>query len=170
LNSLDYLLKPIDPEELERAIAKFHRWKTNNTQPDIRSHIADFLKDMQLQEQSSQHLKQRFKSRFTVHGKGGMLIIPHEEVLLFQKDEVIYLTTRDGKRHLTDYTTMEELEELLNPEDFFRANRQIIISIHAVEGFKMDFTGKAHVNIKNMPQLSVDISREKAGAFKKWLG
>lgn len=177
LNSIDYLLKPVDSEELTRAWAKHLRWQTQKTtalQPDIRAHFADFLKDMQssssLSVQSPNHPQNRFKSRFMVHGKGGMLIIPTEEVALFQKEDVIFLITRDGKRHLTDYNTMEDVEEILNPSEFFRANRQTILSINAVEGFKMDFAGKAHIAIKNMPHLSVDVSREKAGIFKKWLG
>lgn len=170
LNSIDYLLKPVDSEELERALAKFHRLKAQNVQPDVRSQIADFLRDMNEQHTAPNALQHRFKSRFMVHGKGGMIIIPVEEIALFQKDEVIYLVTHDGKRHLTDYSTMEDVEEVLNPDEFFRANRQTILAVQAVEGFKADFTGKIRVNVRNIPQASVDVSREKASAFKKWLG
>lgn len=175
LNSVDYLLKPVDSEELERALAKFHRLKAQNVQPDVRAQIADFLRDMNEQHIGASNgspstLQNRFKSRFMVHGKGGMIIIPTHEIALFQKDEVIYLVTHDGKRHLTDYSTMEDVEEVLNPDEFFRANRQTILAVQAVEGFKADFTGKIRVNVRNIPQAAVDVSREKASAFKKWLG
>jgi two-component system, LytTR family, response regulator len=170
LNSIDYLLKPIDREELERALAKFHRWKAQNIQLDIRAQVADAVRDLQNISTNAHSPTSRFKYRFLVHGKGAMLIIPAQEVAIFLKDEVIYLITLDGKRHLTDYQTMEEIEECANPADFFRANRQTIVHLQAVEGFKTEFTGKVQVGIKNMPQLSVDVSREKAGAFKKWLG
>ncbi len=179
LNSIDYLLKPVDKDELAAALAKFHRLREHipEVQPsnDLREQFAAMLRELSPPNTApirEEELKptDRFKSRFLVHGKGGMLIVPVEEIALFQKDEVIYLITRDGKRHLSDAQTMEELDETLNPTTFFRANRQTILHISAVEGFKTDFTGKAHVHIKNLPQLSVDISREKAGAFKKWLG
>jgi DNA-binding LytR/AlgR family response regulator len=166
LNSLDYLLKPIDREELEAALSKFQRWKAQNITLDVQSQLAGLLRDIVPNAQAHK----RFKERFLVHGKGTMLLIPAEEVALFQKEEVIFLTTLDGKRFLTDYNTMEELEELVNPAEFFRANRQTLLRISAIAGFRADFTGKLHIGLKNMPQLTVDISREKAGAFKRWLG
>lgn len=164
LNSLDYLLKPIDREELEAALSKFQRWKSQNIALDVPSQLTGLLRDLMPQTQK------RFKERFLVHGKGTMLLIPAEETAIFQKEEVIFLTTLDGKRFLTDYTTMEELEELVNPAEFFRANRQTLLHISAIAGFRSDYTGKLHVSLKNIPNIIVDISREKASAFKRWLG
>ncbi len=166
LNSLDYLLKPIDREELEAALAKFQRWRAQNLVPDMPTQLAGLLRDILPQT----HTTKRWKERFLVHGKGTMLLIPTESVALFQKEEVIFLTTLDGKRYLTDYSTMEELEEVVNPDEFFRANRQTLLHISAVQGFRSEFTGKLNVSIKNIPELSVDVSREKASAFKRWLG
>ena len=166
LNSLDYLLKPIDREELESALAKFQRWKSQNITPAMPMQIAGLLRDLMPQMQETK----LWKERFLVHGKGTMLIIPAEEVTLFQKDEVIFLTTREGQRFLTDYNTLEELEEIINPVSFFRANRQTILNLRSVEGFRSEFTGKLLVSIKNLPGITIDISREKATAFKKWLG
>ncbi|MBD1208729.1 MAG: response regulator transcription factor [Ignavibacteria bacterium] len=164
LNSLDYLLKPIDREELEAALSKFQRWKSQNIALDVPSQLTGLLRDLLPQAQK------RFKERFLVHGKGTMLLIPAKEAAIFQKEEVIFLTTLDGKRFLTDYTTMEELEELVNPAEFFRANRQTLLHISAIAGFRSDYTGKLHVSLKNIPNIIVDISREKASAFKRWLG
>ncbi len=166
LNSLDYLLKPIDSEELEAALSKFQRWRAQNVVPAMPSQLAGLLRDLMPQA----HETKRYKERFLVHGKGAMLLIPAEEVALFQKEEVIFLTVRDGKRYLTDYTTMEELEELVNPAEFFRANRQTLLHLGAVQGFRSEFTGKLNVTIKNIPELTIDVSREKASAFKRWLG
>ncbi|MFY8000681.1 MAG: LytR/AlgR family response regulator transcription factor [Candidatus Kapaibacteriota bacterium] len=166
LNSLDYLLKPIDREELEAALAKFQRWRAQNLVPDMPAQLAGLLRDLIPQTQATK----RWKERFFVHGKGTMLLIPSENVALFQKEEVIFLTTLDGKRYLTDYSTMEELEEVVNPDEFFRANRQTLLHISAVQGFRSEFTGKLNVSIKNISELSVDVSREKASAFKRWLG
>lgn len=167
LNSLDYLLKPIDREELEAALSKFQRRRAQNLVPDMQAQLAGLLRDLVPREA---HETKRYKERFLVHGKGAMVIIPASEVALFQKEEVIFLTTQDGKRYLTDYTTMEELEELVSPVEFFRANRQTLLHLSAVQGFRSEFTGKLAVSIKNIPELTIDVSREKASAFKRWIG
>jgi two-component system, LytTR family, response regulator len=166
LNSLDYLLKPVDREELEAALIKFRRWKAHNIQSDIRAQLANALQDIHQPQQATP----RFKERFFVHGKGSMVIVPVQETAFLLKDEVIYLITLDGKRHLTEYQTMEEVEEVLNPAEFFRANRQTLVRLQAVEGFRADYTGKLHVFMRNMPNFVVDVSREKAATFKKWIG
>jgi DNA-binding LytR/AlgR family response regulator len=174
LNSVDYLLKPIDRDELAAALGKLERWRNNqstnapNNLHVLQSQMESLLHD--LGERTSQQHPKRYKERFLVHAKGGMMIVEAAQVACFQKDEVIYLLATDGKRLLTDYETMEEVEELLNPAEFFRANRQTLVRLQAVEGFKGEFTGKLNVTLKPPVSLHVDVSREKAAAFKKWLG
>ncbi len=166
LNSIDYLLKPVDREELGAALDKLKRWKLNNAVPDMTTHIAALLKDL-----ASTDTAQRFKERFLVHSKGAMLLVDVSQVAYFLKDELIYLITLDGKRFVTDYESMEEIEDVMNPVQFFRANRQTIVHIQAVESFKTEYTGKLFITLKApMNTATVDVSREKAGAFKKWLG
>jgi DNA-binding LytR/AlgR family response regulator len=173
LNSIDYLLKPIDRDELAAALAKLERWQSANAfQPDVLARQMVALLD-DVREASGwtgTRSQRRFKERFLVHGKGGMLLIERAHVAYFLKNEVIYCGTMDGKRFLTDYETLEELEDVLNPADFFRANRQTILSLHTVEGFKTELSGKLHVTLKPPLHFTVDVSREKASAFKRWLG
>jgi len=175
LNSIDYLLKPVDSEELAAALRKLERWHAFSNLADahhlLQSQMQSMLRDM-LQARGTQppHLKDRFKERFWVHAKGGVLLVDVAHVGYFQKDGVIYLGTTDGKRFLTDYESLEEVEELLNPDLFFRANRQTLLHIHAIDGFKTELSGKLTVTLKPPLQLHVEVSREKAGAFKKWLG
>jgi len=71
---------------------------------------------------------------------------------------------------VTDYQTLDELEEIVDPKIFFRANRQYIIHLNSVENFKTDHYGKLLVKLKTSNTETVDVSREKAGAFKLWLG
>jgi DNA-binding LytR/AlgR family response regulator len=73
LNSIDYLLKPIDRDDIERALTKFHRWKAQSIQPDIRTQIADAVRDMQSLSAHEQTPTLRFKSRFLVHGRNRAL-------------------------------------------------------------------------------------------------
>jgi DNA-binding LytR/AlgR family response regulator len=177
LNSIDYLLKPVDSEELAAALGKLQRWRTSVNLADakhlLQSQMQSMLRDMlQVRGVIPQppHRKDRFKERFLVHAKGGMVLVGVAHVAYFHKDELIYLGTTDGKRFLTDYESVEEVEELLNPALFFRANRKTLLHIHAIDGFKAELSGKLTLALKAPAQLHVDVSREKASAFKKWLG
>jgi DNA-binding LytR/AlgR family response regulator len=177
LNSIDYLLKPIDRDELAAALGKLERWRNAASKPESQAHLLQRQMESLLQDiahiqtqTQTQSPARRYKERFFVHAKGGMLLVDAAQVACFLKDELIYLVASDGKRLLTDYETMEELEEVLNPAEFFRANRQTIINLRAVEGFKSEFTGKLNVALKPPTGVRVDVSREKASAFKRWLG
>ena len=163
LNSIDYLLKPIDKEELKRALDKFYRIK-NLENHHFNEQLKSLLKHLNVPEEEKQ-----YKERFIVHSGKSFLIVSQENIAYFQKDVLIYLITKDNQKFITDFQTMEEIEELVNPYMFFRANRQIIIRSDAVESFKADSYGKLIVKLIAPATISVDISREKAQAFKKWL-
>jgi len=75
---------------------------------------------------------------------------------------------RSGQKMITDYHALDELEELLDPEVFFRANRQCIIHIAAVLDYKTHYTGKLQIHLKGFEESEVVVSREKAAAFRKW--
>ncbi|MEZ4893734.1 MAG: LytTR family DNA-binding domain-containing protein [Saprospiraceae bacterium] len=79
-----------------------------------------------------------------------------------------YLYTFSGDRYLVDNTTLDEVEELLDPKIFYRANRQFIVNIEAIKQVKPMENQKLILYLKTTPQMEVDISREKAPAFKKW--
>jgi two-component system, LytTR family, response regulator len=121
LNSIDYLLKPIDRDELAAALGKLERWRNNyQTQthepeqihPDqmhpaqvLQSQMQSLLQDIaqiqtQMQTPTQMHAR-RHKERFLVHAKGSMMLVETAQVACFQKDEVIYLVMADGKRFLT---------------------------------------------------------------------
>ncbi len=87
----------------------------------------------------------------------------------FAKETIIYLVTTEGEKLVTDYSTIDEIEEVVNPERFFRANRQTIIHVDEVETYKKHDTGKIEVHLKCDKNLKVDVSREKANEFVNWL-
>ena len=97
------------------------------------------------------------------------LVVHQDKVAYFTKDTLIYLVTNDKQQFITDFQTMEELEDLLDPKLFYRANRQYIISAQAVDSFRTDIYSKMILQLKNPLNVSIDISREKAQAFKNWI-
>jgi len=164
LNSIDYLLKPVDREELVTAINKF---KTLREQSQLNLHDQINALTEHLRQSST---KVSYKQRFMVHSGKSYVIVESNQVSYFVKDAIIYLVNSENQKFVTDFTTIEEIEGLLDPAVYFRANRQTIIKIDSVGQFQTDNTGKLKVKLKAPLGMEVDVSREKAQEFKKWLG
>lgn len=162
VNSVDYLLKPIDKEQLQLAIEKFKKYF--GVKNDAVGEQFKLLLE-NLQNKSTP----KFKERFLAHYKGGIVPVPENKTAYFIKDTIIYLGNNDNEKLVTDYNTIDEIEEVMNPSNFFRANRQMIIHIGQVDTYKKHDTGKIEVHLKCDKNLRVDVSREKANEFVKWL-
>ncbi|GAB2601122.1 LytR/AlgR family response regulator transcription factor [Spirosoma areae] len=164
LNSIDYLLKPIDPDELKAALAKFHRWSANGA-TDFGSQFQHFLTQFAQQPASPQ-----YKRRFTGHHIRQIISVPHEQVAYFLRNELIYLYTVEGKKLVTDYKTLDELEELVDPTCFFRASRQCLIHLDTIAGYRSQDSSKLLVLLKSPHDaLELIVSKEKAALFRQWL-
>ena len=164
LNSIDYLLKPIDSEDLKAALAKFHRWSLNVT-TDFGEQFRHFLS--QLTEQSP---TLHYKRRFSGHHLRQIISVPQEQVAYFLRNELIYLYTTEGKKLITDYKTLDELEELVDPSCFFRANRQCLVYLNAVASYRPHDNSKLLVVLKHPNEtLELLVSKEKATAFRHWI-
>lgn len=162
LNSIDYLLKPVKQDELDKAITKFktffNKQDTHAAQPDISKLLQYF----------SGH-RDQYKERFVVkYGEHLKAIDTNDVAYFFTKDKVSILATHDGKNFAVDYN-MEKLEELLNPKQFFRINRQFIINLKAIT--EMVSYSKSRVKIKLKPATDLDtiVSAERSADFKNWL-
>ena len=164
LTSLDYLLKPIDPEELKTALAKYHRWVVTDT-TGFGDQFRHFLNQM-----AEQSPTLHYKRRFTGHHLQQIISVPQDEVAYFIRNELIYLHTIDGKKLVTDYRTLDELEELIDPACFFRANRQCLVYLDAVAGYRPYDSSKLRVLLKSPnAALELIVSKEKANAFRSWI-
>jgi|SRR5690606_28904493 Response regulator of the LytR/AlgR family len=159
LNSIDYLLKPIDPEELARALKKYKLYKAI---PHLEEQLADFF---QKWKSPNVHYKERF---LVTHGNS-LIPVLVDDVAFFHKEHLIFLHTIDSEKYICEYTALDDVEELLDPKLFFRVNRQFIIHIQAVGKVKPTHKGLL-VSLKPPFNTEIDISREKAAAFKRWLG
>lgn len=159
LNSIDYLLKPIDVNELGAALEKFKTFSHENV-------LAEQLKTMLDQWGKAQP---RYKERFIAQFKNALVPVQEHDVAYFHKEELIYLHTMANERYISEHHTLDEMESLINPEKFFRVNRQFIIHIQAVGKIRTTHKGLT-IQLKPPFNTEIDISREKATVFKKWVG
>ena len=162
VNGIDYLLKPVDTDELKRAIDKSR--SINGNPSKAPSTIQDLFQVLQ-QPNTSVPL---YKEKFIVNVRHQWLPIKTTDMACFMRENLNYLFTFNNEKYILDYTTLEEVEELLDPKLFYRANRQCIIHIDAIQSVKPLENQKLVVTLKAPAKMEVDISREKAPAFKKW--
>lgn len=164
VNGVDYLLKPIENDDLKNAIDKCRVIvESNNLYP---SGIKDFLRSM-AGGQLPGHAQ--YKEKFIVSTRNQWMPVSTKDIAAFLKDSVIYIHTFAGEKHYLDFQSMEEIEELINPGQFFRANRQCIVNMDAVLSVKPQENSKLILTMKAPLKFEVDVSREKAPMFRKWM-
>ena len=163
VNSIDYLLKPIKSELLGKAILKFEKlYKQMNIQNERLSYEELMLAIKKGSEKV-------FRKRFLVAGATAFFKINVSEVAYFYtENRVSFAVDFSGKEHVLDLT-MEKLEEQLNPDLFFRANRSVILNSETVHKIEAYFGGKLIVKLIQPFTEPVTISRLKATEFKNWL-
>ena len=159
-NSLDYLLKPIDSEELHAALAKV---KPIVHSPSTTEAIAQLLASVK-----SQTI--RYRERFLIpHRADEFLIVPVSDVShITIRDGVVRLCTLDGKTHALNMT-LEEVESQLDPQRFMRVNRQFIVSAAAVSKLSTYFLGKMRIHVTAFPDAEIIVSKDKVATVKRWL-
>ena len=159
VNSIDYLLKPIDRKELQDAFQKFHL---------LQSKFRNKAYVKQMMEMFSDITKTRlYKERFAVHIGRSVAMISLADIAAFMKEEIIYLLTTEGKKHITDYRSLDEIEELVDPSIFYRANRQCLVHLPAIESYRADHTSKLQLKLRSFKD-EITISKEKAAEFRDW--
>jgi len=155
-NSIDYLLKPIDVEELHAALAKVKQLSTTDA-------IAQLLESV---KSHNIHYRERF---LIPYRSDEYLIIPVSEVShITIRDGVVRLCTLAGKHHTLNMT-LEEVEGQLDPQRFMRVNRQFIISAAAVQKLSTYFLGKMRIHMIATPEEEIIVSKDKVATVKRWL-
>ncbi|HRN98537.1 MAG TPA: LytTR family DNA-binding domain-containing protein [Flavobacterium sp.] len=161
LNSIDYLLKPIDEDDLQAAVAKFR----NQAQAKSFSSI-DFD---QIKLLLTNPIDRGFKQRFSVRVGHQLKVIPVEEVECFySENKGTYLHTLDNRDYLLD-TTLELLEQELDPKSFFRISRKFILPLSSVREITLYTNSRLKVLLPTYRGDEVVVSRERVPAFRTWL-
>ena len=159
-NSIDYLLKPIEEEELTAAIKKFEQ----NRHPQPTFQWQD------LQKILMPNTPQNYKKRFTIKVGEHLKIINIEQIqCFFSQEKATYLQTTQGRDYLVD-STLEHLETQLNPQQFFRINRACIINISEIQDIIAYTNARLKVILKKPFHEDLIISRERVSDFKNWIG
>ena len=152
-SSLDYLLKPIKKEELKQALEKHQQFKAfyNNT--------------ISAQQSTTQEYRKRFIIRFGEHIK---TLQVEDIAYCYSESKATFARTFDGRNLPMDYN-LDALEGMLSPHDFFRINRQYIISLKAIEDMRTYTKARVLITLNPPVKEQQVVSSERAAAFKQWL-
>lgn len=162
VNSIDYLLKPIDEERLAESIVKYE--SIGKRQREILQ--GEYLETVM---ESLQQRDKRYRSRFLISGVDKLWTLPIEEIAYFySENKITFAVTHAAEEHVLDLS-LEKLSEQLDPDQFFRANRQVLLCIRAIRRIEPYFNGKAVVMVTPAFKQKITISKEKMAAFKLWL-
>jgi len=165
LNSVDYLLKPIEINELSAAIEKYKSIHQKQSEPFSPSHLV--LEKLLYEAVQNQP---KFKTRFLVKSGVKYISLKTEDIAYFKAAEkVITLVSRENNKYIID-NTLEELKSQLEPQHFFHINRQYIAHIQSVHSIQSYFNGKLKIKLDPVTDDEVIVSREKSAAFRAWMG
>ncbi|TDE51061.1 LytR/AlgR family response regulator transcription factor [Flavobacterium sp. GT3P67] len=162
LNSIDYLLKPIDEDDLEIAVAKFKA-----RLPKQETLQLDFE---QIKKMLSNPFEKNHKKRFTVKIGQHLKVISIDEIeCFFSENKGTYLHTFDNRNYLIE-TTLELLEQELDPAAFYRVSRKFIVPLKAIKEIIVYSNSRLKVILPSYAADEVIVSREKVSDFKNWIG
>lgn len=155
-NGIEYLLKPIKKSDLERALKKF---------AELDAHFSRSYHDATLPSRDPGTYKKRFLVKKGIHFKS---ILLEEIAYFFSEHKVTFLVGESDEKYIVEQT-LTELEQELNPADFFRVNRKYIASHQAIDSFRPFGNGKLLLHLSPETKDEVIVSQEKAAIFKRWM-
>lgn len=161
LNSIDYLLKPIDDEDLEGAVKKY-----KERLPQQKSVTLDFndIKNLLVNP-----IERAYKKRFSIKVGQHLKLINIDEIECFySENKGTYLHTSEGRNYLID-NTLEQLEEELEPKTFFRINRKFFVNINAIKDMVSYTNSRLQIKLASYNEQEVIVARERVKSFKDWL-
>lgn len=153
-NGIDYLLKPVDERDIEKALLKYHLLK------DHFINHSGFFKNF----------FRRYRSRLLVRkGMENIALRVSDIVIIYTENKLVYVLDREGRKYLSD-KNLSELDNELDPAIFFRANRQYIINISFVKSYRAYEKVKLQIDLL-MPELQhqIIVSQEMAPSFRRWI-
>ncbi len=157
VNAVDYLLKPIDPDDLSKALVKIEQQRSGTKVFEYEM-LAQYFK------------KEQYKDRFLVKTGQQLAFLAVSDIAYFRSgDGLTQAFTFAGKKYFVE-NTLEELERLLHPRDFFRVSRNMTLRINAISKILPHLNGRLKLETTPAASEEVFVSRERAAEFKTWLG
>ncbi|CAM1357508.1 MULTISPECIES: LytR/AlgR family response regulator transcription factor [Tenacibaculum] len=161
LNSIDYLLKPLDEDELKVAVDKFINNKPKET--DIQVNIDDIRKLL------INPIDRKYKKRFTIKVGQHIKIIHTDEIECFySENKATYIHTNSNRNYLIDHS-LEYWQEQLDPEQFYRVNRTYIVHINAIKDIISYTNSRLQLKLHTYNEAEIIVSRERVKDFKNWI-
>lgn len=163
VNSLDYLLKPISEERLQKAIDKFEKQRI--------LHQQDYLNPAYLERiHKLLTATTNYKETLLIPYRDRLLPLQVKDFAWFEiRNGVVSGTGLDGTAHILEERSLDELAKYIHPSQFYRANRQFLINRLALKEVHQHFNGKLLLKIHPEPKEKIIVSREKAAQFKMWV-
>lgn len=160
LNSLAYLLKPINEDHFKKAVKKLRGQLSSSIKPDNWQNLLNTL---------PKNAKTDYKDRFLVRFGSKLVSISENQIAYFHReDHLVVVYTLSGSKFNVSYS-LDELEQLLHPKFFFRINRSFLVRINAISQIHDYFHSKLKLKLSPSTPNDVIISKEKSSYFKKWL-
>jgi len=161
LNSIDYLLKPIDSEDLNKAVIKYKERIPSNQNMSI---DFDDIKKLLINP-----IEREYKKRFTVRIGQHLKMINIDTIECFySENKGTYIHTTEGRDYLIDMT-LEQLETELEPQIFFRSNRKFYININAIKDIVSYTNSRLQIKLQSFNDQEIIVSRERVRDFKDWI-
>ena len=168
VNSIDYLLKPVQKEELQAALEKYKEMKKNYGAKEEGAEEARL--DSLLKELRSRLEPKEYRQRFLVkHGQKLVSIEIGEIAYFFSDGRLNFFKTADNRKFVVDYT-MDELEDMVDPKQYFRISRSFYVSVNSIDKIEEYFGNRLILTLKPVVDKEALVSREKVTDFKKWMG
>jgi DNA-binding LytR/AlgR family response regulator len=162
LKSIDYLLKPIDEDDLDTALEKFKAFKSNAS--DAVNIDIEQLKNM-LTTDSKTTYKNRFTTKIGQHLK---LVNTQDIECFYSMNKGTFLYNNDNRSYLLDYT-MSDLEAILDPKLFYRINRGYFVNINSIKDIISYTNSRLELKLNNYKEEEVIVARDRVKDFKQWL-
>ena len=155
VNSIDYLLKPTDLDEVKAAITKFKNLKSSQAPADL--------------VETLQSITKSYKERFLVKIGEHIKTVATEDILYFYSvDKATFAHTSSGQNYLLDLS-LEKVEKMIDPKQFFRINRKYLISIAAINDIVSYSNSRLRILLKDSKEMDAIVARERVAEFKSWL-
>lgn len=161
LNSIDYLLKPIDEDDLQVAVEKY---KSQNYKPQSVTLDFDSIKKLLVNP-----IEREYKKRFSVKVGQHLKLIQVDEIeCIYSENKGTYAFTTEGRNYLLDQT-LDQLEEELPPNQFFRISRKFYVNINSIKDMISYTNSRLEIKLNSFKELEVIVARERVKDFKNWL-